>query len=221
MKVINQFATLQTMGSKVIALGYAGENERTRVIINCAEVLWEYPNAVASMIVSPPGGVIYPKTVTMDGTNVIWDVTDEDLGRAGSGTFQLTFTEDGQIVKSAIGNFRVDSSLDPTGSAPEPVINWLENAVSTISHDMFVVDCGTIDTLPVTLDADGVTAAYKPVLIELGTPTAINGNITVTTGAGVITLGGELNSGASTTVTLTMVRATAITATAQTEVSEE
>lgn len=122
---------LKNLETKVINLGYVGENVHTQIVIECSEVLWDYPNAVASMVVQPPRGDLYPVEVTREENNIIWEITASDVVYAGSGRVQLTFTNDGEIVKSAVGTTRISGSIEATGEAPEPLQNWIDQAEET------------------------------------------------------------------------------------------
>ena len=122
---------LKNLETKVINLGYVGENVHTQIVIECSEVLWDYPNAEASMVVQPPRGDLYPVEVTREENNIIWEITASDVVYAGSGRVQLTFTNDGEIVKSAVGTTRISGSIEATGEAPEPLQNWMDQAEET------------------------------------------------------------------------------------------
>ena len=111
-----------------LSIGYEGENEHTQVRIDCADVFAEYPNAVATMTIQPPTGTAYPKTVETDGETVVWNVTASDLAANGYGEIQLTFTENNVIVKSVVSSFNVTRSIIGSGTAPDPVADWIEDA---------------------------------------------------------------------------------------------
>ena len=111
-----------------LSIGYEGENEHTQVRIDCADVFAEYPNAVATMTIQPPTGAAYPKTVETDGDTVVWNVTASDLAANGYGEIQLTFTENNVIVKSVVSSFNVTRSIIGSGTAPDPVADWIEDA---------------------------------------------------------------------------------------------
>lgn len=142
-KRIQEFP-LKSLSSKVVNLGYVGENEHTEIVIDCSEVLWDYPNAVVSAVVQPPVGDLYPVVVTRDEGNVIWTISASDVVYAGNGQIQLTFTNDGEIVKSAIGMTRISQSIETTGEAPTPMQNWMDeaNAVLAEIEDMTVAASG-------------------------------------------------------------------------------
>ena len=105
--------TLDMLTGKTLDLGYAGENLHTQVVINCTGVLWDYPNATWAAVIQPPSGEQRSLTLTRetDTDNLVWNVTSTDLTAAGSGQFQITFTNEGEVIKSAIGAFTVNRSL--------------------------------------------------------------------------------------------------------------
>lgn len=119
---------LSAIDTGALNLGFVGENEHTQYRINCASVFTEYPNAVASMLVKSPSGVVYPKTITTDGSVIVWTVTESDTAEAGSGQIQLTFTESGAIVKTVIAATSVNDSLVGDDPPPEPIQTWIEEA---------------------------------------------------------------------------------------------
>lgn len=123
-----QQVLLKDLASKTLRLGYVGENEHTQIIIDCTEVLFDYPAATATMVVQPPVGAIYPVVLTRDENKIIWEITGSDVMYAGGGRLQLTFTNNGEIVKSAIGATSISSSIEATGEAPSPVETWVDAA---------------------------------------------------------------------------------------------
>ena len=67
--------SLTGINSTRLQLGFEGEQNHTRVVIYCTQIFSEYPDAVASMVIKPPTGDIYPKVLTRDGMKVIWDAS--------------------------------------------------------------------------------------------------------------------------------------------------
>jgi hypothetical protein len=212
---------LSRVGLETLDLGYQGENLHTVVVINCAEVYASYPNAVAEMIVAPPTGDLYEAVIDVDDGILTWDITASDTAVAGSGHYQITFTDNGQeIMKSATGTTKITGSLDgSTGNAPTPAETFAEALADELEEQIaaaaetvtpvIVVNCGTISSLPVTLNAEGVTEEYTLIGYEIGTPTLMTSKLTVETGAGTITLRGTKNTG-STTVKLKLIKATRV-----------
>ena len=126
-----QKVSLKNLSTKILDIGYVGENEHSIIQIDCSEVLWDYPDATADMVVQPPTGDMYPVTPDLDEDLLIWEITDSDLVYAGTGRFQLTFKNGDEVVKSAIGNTKIEPSIMATGDPPTPLENWMERAEET------------------------------------------------------------------------------------------
>ena len=146
---------LDDIQSTVIDIGYVGENDHTRVVIICSAMFSNYPDAVATMVANPPVGDLYPVTLTKSKKCLIWDVSSSDLAYSGSGSFQLTFTEGTEIIKTSFGAYSVKASMSVTGDPPTPLEDWLEKAEEALeSFDQDVSDAeawaaGTRDGVPV------------------------------------------------------------------------
>lgn len=125
---------LSDLGNRIINIGRVGENLYTQVKINAISVFDDYPNAVATMVVSPPGGESYPGTITREGIMLIWNLTASDLIHNGSGRIQLTFTNGDEVIKTAIGETSCLESLNPDGEVPEPIENWLTEAAEALEN---------------------------------------------------------------------------------------
>ena len=119
---------LDDLKKTVIKIGYVGENRHTQVRLDCTDLFKEYPDAAVSASIVSPAGQSYPKVVTVDGSTVVWDVTDSDLAAEGDGEIQLTFTEGGVVAKTAVARFNVYRSITAEGPAPDPVDDWLQEA---------------------------------------------------------------------------------------------
>jgi len=119
---------LDDLKKAIIRIGYVGENQHTQVRIDCKDLFKEYPDAAVSAAIVSPAGQSYPKVVTVDGSTVVWDVTDSDLAAEGDGEIQLTFTEGGVVAKTAVARFNVYRSITADGPAPDPVDDWLQEA---------------------------------------------------------------------------------------------
>lgn len=212
---------LREIGKEILNLGYAGENEHTEITINCAEVYAGYPDATVQMVVKPPVGDQYLAVVSYTAGLLKWDVTASDVAASGSGNYQLIFEDGGvEIFRSAIGKTQIMASLDgSTGDAPTPAETFAQALASELEEQIaaaaetitpvIVVNCGTISSLPVTLNADGVTEDYTLIGYEIGTPTIMTSKLTVETGDGIVTLRGTKNTG-STTMKLKLIKATRV-----------
>ena len=76
---------LDDLKTMILCLGFAGENEHTRVTIDAKKMYDQYPSASVSLTVQPPEGEAYPAVIARDGDFVTWDVTDSDLIAEGNG----------------------------------------------------------------------------------------------------------------------------------------
>ena len=132
----------------VLEIGYVAENEHTRVQIDAGEVYAEYPHASVALTVQPPKGTPYPAVVTRDGNTVIWDIKDSDLIHMGKGEIQLTWSENDVIVKSCISRININRSIIGSGTAPDPLEDFLAEAGEALT------------AIPETIDAafDAITA---------------------------------------------------------------
>lgn len=123
---------LEDLCKITIPIGFAGENLRTTVRIDCMKMFQDYPDAIATLSVKPPEGKPYPTVVTRDGDIVIWEVTSSDLASQGYGEIQLSFLVDDVVAKSFVGKTRVDKSILPTGQAPDPINDWIVRAEAAL-----------------------------------------------------------------------------------------
>lgn len=128
--------TLDRFGDQALLLGRVGENRATRVSIDLKSILSQYPDAIASITVKPPGRVEYPAVVKQEGGILTWEITRADIGdKAGSGQAQITIRDaDGTVIKTAIACTRISESLgDATAPAPDPVTTWIDKATGTLA----------------------------------------------------------------------------------------
>lgn len=117
-----------------LAIGFEGENEHTEITFYWTSLFNKYPDAVATMIIRPPTGNPYPKTVTQEDNKVVWDVTASDTYIPGTGAYQLTFTNGTEIIKTYIGSFLVLESITGNGEAPDPVQDWVDDANALLAE---------------------------------------------------------------------------------------
>ena len=128
--------TLDRFGDQALLLGRVDENRATRVLIDLKSILSQYPDAIASITVKPPGRVEYPAVVKQEGGILTWEITRADIGnKAGSGQAQITIRDaDGTVIKTAIACTRVGESLgNATAPAPDPVEKWIDKATGTLA----------------------------------------------------------------------------------------
>lgn len=131
MRTIN--INLDELTAKPLDIGYAGESHHVKVVFHCATFFRVYPNAVASMLVSSSDGTIYPVSLTRENSSLTWFISDGDVAHAGGGRYQLTFTQDEEIVKTAFGSYSISASMEVNGDPPEPIENWMQEAQNVLN----------------------------------------------------------------------------------------
>ena len=131
---------LDDLRTMILNLGFVGENEHTRVLIDCKKMYDQYPNASAALTVQPPDGEAYPAVIERDGDLVIWDIVDSNLATEGGGEFQLSFTVNEIVAKTYIGRFRVCRSIVPTGDIPDPLDDFLTRAGAALTSIPETID---------------------------------------------------------------------------------
>lgn len=128
--------SLDRFGDQALLLGRVGENRATRVLIDVKSILSQYPDAIASITVKPPGRAEYPATVKQESGILTWEITRADIGdKTGRGQAQITIQDaDGTVIKTAIACTRIGESLgDATAPAPDPVETWIDKAAGTLA----------------------------------------------------------------------------------------
>lgn len=178
---------LDDLSSIKIYLGYEGEKNHTQVIINCNAFFSRYPNATATMVAQPPKGDIYPVTLTKSGKTLTWDVSEGDLAYAGSGRFQITFTQNNEVIKTAIGSYSINQSMNATGDPPEPIETWLEEAQEALE------EFGAINEMTATAETIGAGSSATVTVSDVdghknfhfAIPRGASGNETIDDTAGL------------------------------------
>ena len=128
--------SLDRFGDQALLLGRIGENRATRVLIDVKSILSQYPDAIASITVKPPGRAEYPATVKQKDGILTWEITRADIGdKTGRGQAQITIQNaDGTVIKTAIACTRIGESLgNATAPAPDPVETWIDKATGTLA----------------------------------------------------------------------------------------
>ena len=128
--------SLDRFGDQALLLGRVGENRATRVLIDVKSILSQYPDAIASITVKPPGRAEYPATMKQESGILTWEITRADIGdKTGRGQAQITIQDaDGTVIKTAIACTRIGESLgDATAPAPDPVETWIDKAAGTLA----------------------------------------------------------------------------------------
>ena len=139
-----------------IPLGFVGENEHTVVQFDAKQAFDQYPTATPSLTVKNPSGEKYPAVVVRDGDMVIWTISDSDLIVPGHGEFQLQFKEGDTVMRSYVGETRIERSIMPTGDVPTPVQNWIDQATDVLEEVEEAIPAGgtTGQVLAKASDAD-------------------------------------------------------------------
>ena len=132
--MIRRNINLDDISTETLDIGFVGEANHVEIAIHCAGFFKEYPDATAMMTVAPPVGEMYPVQLDRDDQALIWEISEGDLAYAGAGTYQLTFTEDEEIIKTVYGSYSVAPSLVPTGDPPDPIENWIERAEEALAE---------------------------------------------------------------------------------------
>lgn len=140
---------LSDLDKITIPIGFVGENLYTSVIIDCKEVFDKHPLAIPALTVTPPHGDSYPAVTTREGNLVTWVICDSDLVYKGNGEIQLSFVDDEIIGKTYCANTRILRSIEPTGSAPTPIANWLITANEKLTEVSVI-----IEELPATVASE-------------------------------------------------------------------
>lgn len=134
MRRLTTALTADEFGRAALNLGRADENVAVRIEIDLSWFLSQEPAATAHINVENPSGTEYTPTTSMDGTKLIWDVTDADNTIEGTGRAQLTVTgPGGEVLKSAVAVTRIGHSIRGKGPAPDPVQNWMDDAVAKLA----------------------------------------------------------------------------------------
>ena len=128
--------SLDRFGDQALLLGRVRENRATRVQIDLKSILSQYPDAIASITVKPPGRAEYPAVVKQEGGILTWEITRADIGdKTGRGQAQITIKDaDDTVIKTAIACTRIGESLgDATAPAPDPIETWIDKATGTLA----------------------------------------------------------------------------------------
>ena len=184
MKKIN--VMLANLEATTIPIGRVGENLHTQVKINCVGIFQNYPNATVSLTVQPPQGAAYPAVTTRDGIYIEWDVKNSDLTTEGTGRIQLTFTDDEEVIKTVIGYTQILSSIEPTGTAPTPIENWIDEANAVLA-DLESFDDISASATALAAGADPtaeITEVEGHKNIALGIPAGASGEMVTETVTG-------------------------------------
>lgn len=112
----------------VIPIGYEGEYNGRKAVLDIANYLHDYPDGIPVLMVQRPGEeTIYPATNTRinEYNKLEWYFTAYDAQKAGLGKAQIEIVDPDSnvLVKSGVITTRVADSLVSSGDAPE----WYES----------------------------------------------------------------------------------------------
>ena len=169
--MITKTVYLASIDTGSLLLGYQGENEHIQYAIRCDAVFDDYPSAIVTMLVKAPNGTVYPKEVTKDGNSVLWTVTASDTAYAGGGQVQITFTDDGEVVKTVVANTTGLASLMGNDPPPDPIQDWITEADETLNGFQDEIDMMNVED---TLLRDEIPGTETTVTLDSGgNPTSI------------------------------------------------
>ena len=118
-----------------LCLGMAEENGVTEIRIDLSTPLGEYPGAWFGIAVENPEGVCYPAVAETDGDTLIWLISSADTAKSGRGFAQVVmYGENGEIGRSRKANTSVLPSIKATGNAPDPVAQWIDEALRLLEE---------------------------------------------------------------------------------------
>ena len=122
--------TFETFGKRVLWLGYAGEEDRSTLIVDLHNILLEFPGATAVLKVRPPDEkAAYPAVTETIDDKLHWSISDSDTAKEGRGELQLSLiSPTGSKIKTAVAAMEISRSLPDGGQKPDRIDDWMENA---------------------------------------------------------------------------------------------
>lgn len=138
MKTIN--VDLATGEALNLHVGQQGENAVTQVVFDFSALKTEFGTGTLSLSVQrPKEPTPYAQTITTDGTDATWTVTETDTGVAGCGEIQLTYTVNSKVAKTVVYRYTVYPSIGADGEYPIPGQTWqeeMEAEIADIKQDL-------------------------------------------------------------------------------------
>lgn len=114
-----------------IPLGRQGENLAVSIIFDCSVFERFHGVGTAQLLHDLKNGTIYPVEVQQDGATVIWNVTNSDTAKVGSGSVELRWYAGAVLAKSTKLHTSVASALPDSklSAPPHPIQVWLDNLI--------------------------------------------------------------------------------------------
>jgi hypothetical protein len=122
--------TFETFGKRVLWLGYAGEEDRSTLIVDLHDILLEFPGVTAVLKVRPPDEkAAYPAVTETIDDKLHWSISDSDTAKEGRGELQLSLiSPTGSKIKTAVAAMEISRSLPDGGKKPDRIDDWMEKA---------------------------------------------------------------------------------------------
>lgn len=113
---------------QIVFLGHQGENLARRVIFDLSDLRERYPEGRFALAAQRKGDALpYPAARTnLDGSALIWTLTDTDTAVAGYGRCELRCYDGDTLAKSEVWNTFTLPALSACGEAPEAWEDYVE-----------------------------------------------------------------------------------------------
>ena len=140
MKEININVTETGCQRSPLLIGYQGENEVTRVIVDYSAWTKEFGEGTLSLEIMRAGDTVpYLTTLTEEDGKAVWTVSNVDTGAHGEGAAGFVFTIGEQVKKSAVFRFFVGRDVGGTpGDRPDPyesLITYMEKLLAQMEEN--------------------------------------------------------------------------------------
>lgn len=125
----NQYETIRAaQPGQIVFLGHQGENLARRVIFDLSDLRERYPEGRFALAAQRKGDALpYPAARTnLDGSALIWTLTDTDTAVAGYGRCELRCYDGDTLAKSEVWNTFTLPALSACGEAPEAWEDYVE-----------------------------------------------------------------------------------------------
>lgn len=114
----------------MIFIGMETESGVTEIRFDVSSWLGRWPGMAISLLAATPGGSVYPPLAALEGSELVWRVTDADTSVPGSGRIELVGTLEGIRKISASAATQIQPRLPGTaGDAPDPSQPWVDSVL--------------------------------------------------------------------------------------------